>query len=96
MQTRRSFIEEFKVVHPLFDKLIEVKIAKCMQHGQTRHFQNQRSASLSRIGKTVEAPSIKGSMKVFSNRPKTSKVQIDYTPKTARPKSINTIISKFS
>lgn len=33
-QTKVDLIKSFMVVHPLIDRLIEVKMNKCLQHGR--------------------------------------------------------------
>lgn len=38
---RRSLIEDFIVIHPLLDRLMEIKMAKCLQHGHIRTHKSQ-------------------------------------------------------
>lgn len=42
---RKQHIESFAVFHPLLDRLLQVKMAKCFQHGQVRAYQSQLSAN---------------------------------------------------
>lgn len=39
---RKKYIESFTVFHPLLDRLLEIKMAKCFQHGQIRTYDNQQ------------------------------------------------------
>jgi hypothetical protein len=39
---RKKYIESFTVFHPLLDRLLEIKMAKCFQHGQIRTYENQQ------------------------------------------------------
>ena len=38
VQKKKNLIETFTVSHPLFDKLIETKLNKCLQHGHLRNY----------------------------------------------------------
>lgn len=38
------------------------------------------------------APSIEGSLKIYSLRPKTSQIKINYRSSISRPKTTNTVI----
>ncbi len=38
---KKSVIESFAVFHPLLDRLMEIKMNKCLQHGQLRAYKTQ-------------------------------------------------------
>lgn len=67
-QEKISLIGSMRVIHPLLDRLIEVKMTKCLQHGHAYHsnrISEERTKYNPQFYKTIEAPTISGSMKTI-------------------------------
>lgn len=50
-KARKNYIESFTVIHPLLDRLLEIKMAKCLQHGQVRAYQSQNQEIVNKNNK---------------------------------------------
>lgn len=99
-QRRIDLVESVMVLHPLFDRVIEIKMAKCFQHGQHYH-SNRRNPHeqirSARFHRTVEAPTISGSSKLLEKRLPPSRLNVNWSgmktaSRSSRPKTTNTII----
>lgn len=96
VQNRKEFIEQIKIIDPLFDKLIEQKIAKCFENGKIK-ICSKTVFKLNLDNKRVEAPLIQGRSTKFCFRPQTSRTKLDFIQKSCsksnRSKSTSIILN---